>query len=302
VRSVGLTQLRAGIELVVLPAVEAVLAERELENWSVYQDVLANQAWLIGLFADEAEARRGWSELRPGLPRRGVGSPTLREIADADWRDSYKAHFHAWRCGSLHWIPEWERTTRRIPRGHHAVYLDPGLAFGTGNHETTRLCCRRLVDFARELTPRARRTWRVIDAGCGSGILAISAAKLGCGRVIAFDNDLQAVAVARKNVRHNGVARDVRVFPAGLDELARLEAELVLANIQADVLIAHAPLLLDAVASDGVLVLSGILSHELEHVRRAFAAADPNWRQSSRTAGEWSDLRLMRSRNRRLKK
>jgi ribosomal protein L11 methyltransferase len=277
-----------------IEALDDVLAEVGDVRWSTFEDVLAGRAWLIGVFPDEAAARAGWESLRANLPPAIAETPVWRELADVDWRESYKAHFKAWRCGRLHWIPEWERATRRGPRGDAAVYLDPGLAFGTGNHETTRLCCRRLVEYARGLTPRARREWRVIDAGCGSGILAISAAKLGCRYVFAFDVDPEAVAIARENARRNQVGAIVRAATGGVEErLARRRADLVLANIQADVLLVHAATLLRTVTPGGWLVLSGILATELADVRRGFlTAAGQGWRVSSRVRGEWSDLVL----------
>src|SRR4030095_8213160 len=104
-----------------------------------------------------------------------VGEPSHRTLGDVDWRDSYKEHFHAWRFGRLHWVPVWERDKHIVPPGDAVLWLDPGLAFGTGNHQTTRLCVERLVTLAEE-----RGTGGVvIDAGCGSGILALSAALLG---------------------------------------------------------------------------------------------------------------------------
>jgi ribosomal protein L11 methyltransferase len=137
----------------------------------------------------------------------------------------------------------------------------------------------------------------VIDAGCGSGILAISAAKLGCRRVVAFDVDREAVTVARRNVRCNSVSGAVRVLTGGLHPMPRAAngADLVLANIQADVLLAHVRDLLGAVAPGGELVLSGILGRECPAVRDAFVrAAGPGWRVRSRRLGEWADVVLRR--------
>lgn len=262
-------------------------------RWSVYEDVDARSARLCGYFADESAARAAWSELRRSLrgTLRPAGAPVLRSVADEDWRESYKAHFKAWRHGRLHWVPEWERGTHRVPRGHAAVYLDPGMAFGTGNHETTRLCVRELVRFAGRLTPAARRGRHVVDAGCGSGILAISAAKLGFPRVFAFDNDREAVAVARKNARRNNSGTAVRTATAGLETALRSRrADLLLANIQSDVLVQHAPLLVHAVRPGGWLVLSGILAREVEGVAERFREAAAGGRITTRLLGEWASV------------
>jgi ribosomal protein L11 methyltransferase len=216
--------------------------------------------------------------------------PEVRALADDAWRDSYQAHFKPWRCGRMHWVPLWERETYALPEGDVAIWLDPGMAFGTGNHETTRLCCERLVAFANERGTGAR----VIDAGCGSGILALSAARLGFRDVRGFDNDPEAVAVSRENAAINGLGDIVEFTVDDLESgLAGREAELVMANIQADVLMRFAARLVGAVAPGGVLVLSGILAGEIEAVRVAFAADAPGFSQESRSLGEWADLRLI---------
>jgi ribosomal protein L11 methyltransferase len=135
----------------------------------------------------------------------------------------------------------------------------------------------------------------VIDAGCGSGILALSAVKLGYLRVAAFDNDPLAVEVSRDNATLNRLAGSVDFYLGDLvSGLAGRQAELVLANIQADVLIKFSRELLGAVAPGGSLVLSGILASELDDVREAFAGLAPGWSGASRVLGEWSDLLLTR--------
>lgn len=267
-------------------------------RWSVFEDAIAQRARVRGFFATEVEAREAWAELVAALPAELAEPADLAclPVVEADWRESYKAHFKPWRCGRLHWVPEWERTRHRVPRGDVAVFLDPGLAFGTGNHETTRLCCERLVAVARQIPARRRAALRVIDAGCGSGILAISAEKLGFGGALAFDNDAVAASIARENVRRNGVASRVRVLAGDLASmLARRRADLVLANIQADVLVAHAGLLVAAVRPGGWLMLSGILARESAAVAAAFEKAAGARCESGlarRRAGEWSCLTL----------
>ena len=123
-----------------------------------------------------------------------------------------------WRFGRLHWVPIWEREAFRLPPGDAVLWLDPGLAFGTGNHETTRLCVERLVALAerREKAGEAKAGARVIDAGCGSGILALSAALLGFRDVRGFDNDPEAVRVSGENAALNGLADRVEFFVGDL--------------------------------------------------------------------------------------
>jgi ribosomal protein L11 methyltransferase len=305
-----LAELKIEIPASAADAADDVLLEHGVAGWSLLQDAIARRAWVVGIFPGVAEARARWTELAPLLAAAGVGGagaaagvadgsePALRELADADWRDSYKAHFHPWRCGRLHWVPVWQRESYALFPGDAVIWLDPGLAFGTGNHETTRLCCERLVAFAQGGGRKAAggiNKLRVLDAGCGSGILALSAARLGFGNVAGFDNDPEAVRVSRENAALNGLGGAVEFFTADLVAgLAERQAELVLANIQADVLMRFARELLGAVAPGGELVLSGILAAELAQVRDVFAAAAPDWVVESRTLGEWSDLRLAR--------
>ena len=288
-------------------AIDDVLLELGVEGWSLLQDVIVRKAWLLGIFEQENEAQTRWVELRPLLvaagvavattagSELGVAEPVVRLLPDQDWRDSYKAHFKASQFGRLHWVPVWEREKFQPAAGEVVIWLDPGLAFGTGNHETTRLCCERLVALATEAGERVTE-WRVIDAGCGSGILALSAAKLGFKRVAGFDNDPEAVRVSEENAALNGLSGAVEFFTGDLVSglAGGRQAEIVLANIQADVLMRFVVELTGAVAPGGALVLSGILAIELEKVRDVFAAAVSTWSVESRVMGEWSDVSLRR--------
>ena len=269
-------------------AVEELLAEREEQHLMVIEDKPAGRAWLTGYYDSRSTAlaagQRFITALDPGWL---VTEPGISELADKDWKESYKEHFKAWQFGRLHWVPVWEREIFKLPSGDQVLWLDPGMAFGTGNHETTRLVVERLVHFAGKGGARGR----VIDAGCGSGILALSAVKLGFTQVVAFDNDPLAVDVSRDNAELNGLAGCVEFYVGDLvSGLAGRQAELVLANIQADVLIKYAPRLIAAVAPEGVLVLSGILASELDQVRAVFEALVSSGTTNTRVMGEWSDL------------
>jgi ribosomal protein L11 methyltransferase len=285
----SLTEIKAEIPAAVVEETDVLLQELGVEGWSLLEDAIMKRAWLVGVFTSEAEARTRWEALKPQLV--SVGEPVIRALADQDWRDSYKAHFKAWQSGRLHWVPVWERATYTLPAGDVALWLDPGLAFGTGNHETTRLCCERLVAFAASRGTKGR----VMDAGCGSGILALSASLLGFRDIAGFDNDAEAVRVSQENATLNGMAGAVRFFTGDLvSGLAGQNADLLMANIQADVLMRFAGQLVAAVAPGGVLVLSGILAIEVEKVREAFKAAAPDWAVEGRTMGEWCDLAMKR--------
>lgn len=286
-------ELKLEVALGAVPAIEDLLAEQEEQRLMVLEDKPSGRAWLTGYFETREDAQVAWRTFAPLLDAEWLATePELNELADKDWKESYKEHFKAWQFGRLHWVPVWERETFRLPAGDEVLWLDPGMAFGTGNHETTRLVVERLVKFAAENGVAGR----VIDAGCGSGILALSAAKLGYTRVAAFDNDPLAVEVSRENAGLNGLAGGVDFYVGDLvTGLAGRQAELVLANIQADVLMRFAQELRGAVATAGALVLSGILASELAQVCEAFARLAPDWRVDTRVMGEWSDLVLVRS-------
>lgn len=283
----SLTEIKAEIPAAAVEETDILLQEQGVEGWSLLEDAIAKRAWVVGVFPDEASARAAWGALKPQLSV--IAEPVLRALADQDWRDSYKIHFKAWRSGRLHWVPVWERGSYAIPAGDVALWLDPGLAFGTGNHETTRLCCERLVAYAAQRGPRGR----VIDAGCGSGILALSAALLGFKDIAGFDNDPEAVRVSQENAALNGMQGAVRFYTGDLvSGFTGQPADLLMANIQADVLMRFAANLVAAVAPGGVLVLSGILAGEAEKVRQAFLDAAPGWDVTGRALGEWCDLML----------
>lgn len=272
-------------------AIEDLLAECEEQRLMVLEDKPSGRAWLAGYFDTRNEALNVWRDFAGRLDPEWLATrPELQDLADKDWRESYKEHFKAWQFGRLHWVPVWERATFTLPPGHAVLWLDPGMAFGTGNHETTRLVVERLVRFAETRNPADR----VIDAGCGSGILALSAVKLGYRHVAAFDNDPLAVDVSRENAVLNDLAGRVDFEVGDLrNGLQGRQGELVLANIQADVLIRFSDELLAAVAPGGILVLSGILAREVDQVRETFLGRVPGWQVESRALGEWCDLVLI---------
>ena len=294
VEGMELFEIKAEISPAVTNGVDDLLLEVGVGGWSILEDAIAKRAWVVGIFEGENVAKARWALLEPLLTNLEVaviGQVEERPLGDQDWKDSYKIHFHAWRFGRLHWVPVWERSTFVLPAGDAVLWLDPGLAFGTGNHETTRLCVERLVEIAEQQKP----VGRVIDAGCGSGILALSAALLGFRDVVGFDLDAEAVRVSKENAALNKLTAHAEFFTGDLiSGLAGCQADVLLANIQADVLMRFAGELVAAVRPGGHLVLSGILAAELGAVRAVFAKAAMGWTIDSRVMGEWSDLALKR--------
>jgi ribosomal protein L11 methyltransferase len=285
-------EIKAEVPSEATPLLEDLLAEHEEQRLMVLEDKPSGRAWLTGYFESPAAARAAWENLVMAIDGNWARTlPEVRAMPDDDWKNSYKAHFQAWKFGRLNWVPVWERATFKLPAGEEVLWLDPGMAFGTGNHETTRLCCERLARFAETRGNAAQ----VIDAGCGSGILALSAVQLGFNQVAGFDNDPEAIRVSEENAALNSLAGQVNFYVGDLvTGLHGQSAGLVLANIQADVLVKFAHELRDAVAPGGQLVLSGILGDELAIVQAKFGAVAAGWRVESRVLGEWADLALTR--------
>jgi ribosomal protein L11 methyltransferase len=194
---------------------------------------------------------------------------THRRVGARRWTTAWRRYVRPVRVGRLYVRPSWERSP--APAGCVVVEIDPGMAFGTGLHPSTRLCLRAIVRVMASATGGAAPT--VYDVGTGSGILAIAAARLGAGRVWAVDNDPVAVAVARENVRRNGVARRVRVARGEGLEGAPGRADLIAANIVADVITPMLPAARRRLAPRGVCVASGIVAGRLRDVLRAARAA-----------------------------
>lgn len=207
----------------------------------------------------------------------------VRRLRAQDWSESWKRFFRTERISPRLVVrPSWERY--RPARGERVIVIDPGLSFGTGQHFTTRSCLRFIDDIAR-----AGTAGRFLDLGCGSGILGIAAAKLGFKQVLAVDNDPEALAVARENVRKNRAGERV-VCRVGDIAAARRKGRfrVVVANILAGVLREHAAEIagmLDPHAASR-LCLAGILAHQYPAVRDAYLAAGLA-EVSTLTDGEW---------------
>jgi ribosomal protein L11 methyltransferase len=215
------------------------------------------QSTVRGLFADEALATEAATLLLAQDWAGDVHVQALQTVPDEDWVRLTQSQFAPVSITPTFWIvPSWHETPAAAQR---VIRLDPGLAFGTGTHPTTRMCLRWIAQHAQ--------TWpRVLDYGCGSGILAIGAALHGAVAVDAVDIDAAAVESTRANARANGVG--VR---AALPDAAQGRYDLVLANILAQPLKLLAPLLAGHAAPGAALVLAGILERQADELRAAYA-------------------------------
>ena len=214
------------------------------------------------------------------------------EIPDEDWKLSYRRHFKTERIGRRLVVrPPWEP----LPDGEVVLTLDPGLAFGTGKHETTRAC----LEYIDELAPAANgETSTFLDMGCGSGILSIAAAKLGYSGVMGFDVDQEAVDASIENAALNGAAVAYAKFALGRTGSGKAAAsdrfgvaDLVAANILGPLLIRFADEIVPCVGRR--LIISGILSELYPEVLRAYEERGLH-EVSRKTLGEWTTGLLSR--------
>ena len=280
---------------------------------SSYHDIEEETTRMQIFFEDPALADAAKACLGSALEIVGVSVPiTVGDLPDEDWKLAYRRHFKTESVGRhLLIVPEWELASIDQPNDRTIVCLDPGMAFGTGKHETTRAC----LEYIDELSGKGS----FLDMGCGSGILSIAAAKLGYAPVAGFDIDEEAVAASKENAEKNGVQVDYRAFALGKgavtldssieaakgiypdlalqgkanDPSARPfePADLVVANILGPLLIAFADEIVGYVKKD--LVISGILTELYPEVLAAFTSR--GFREVSRkNLGEWSTGLLTR--------
>lgn len=188
------------------------------------------------------------------------------DVYEADWANEWKKYFHAQKVSDYIVIkPSWEEY--HDGSDETVIELDPGMAFGTGSHETTRMC----IEFIEEYMEQGAK---VIDVGCGSGILSIAAAKLGASSVLALDIDPVAVSVASDNVDKNGVCDKVKVISSDItsDVPVEKEYDIVLANIIADVIIKLNDTVGSFLKKSGMYICSGIIKDRLADVLESLEA------------------------------
>ncbi|MBB1603892.1 50S ribosomal protein L11 methyltransferase [Variovorax sp. UMC13] len=213
---------------------------------------------VIALFADEALARGAAAVLAAQDFFEGCETIGVAEVPEQDWVRLTQSQFAPVEITPEFWIvPTWHEPPAQA---RQVIRLDPGLAFGTGTHPTTRMCLRWIA------TAQRTASARVLDYGCGSGILAIGAAKFGAASVDAVDIDPAAVEATRLNADANAVQ-----LQSGLPDAASGRYEVVLANILATPLKVLAPLLCAHVQPGGSLVLAGILERQADELKQAYA-------------------------------
>ncbi|MCC6208524.1 MAG: 50S ribosomal protein L11 methyltransferase [Gammaproteobacteria bacterium] len=219
---------------------------------------------VIGLFAPDTDIVTVLAGLQRALDLPEPPDCRVKRLQERDWVRVWMDRFHPMRFGERLWICPSGQTSAEAGPDSVIVTLDPGLAFGTGTHETTALCLEWL-------DRNVRPGWKMIDYGCGSGILAVAAAKLGAGHVHAVDIDPQALYATAENARKNQVAGIIdEGDPAALPDVP---VDCIVANILAGPLITLAPRFATLLRAGGHLVLSGILHEQAAEVSAAYSEA-----------------------------
>ena len=198
-------------------------------------------------------------------------------LKDRVWEEECQKDFPSMRFGKRLWVcPSWD-TESILSNDSIVIHMDPGLAFGTGTHQTTSLC----LEYLDSNPPK---NLHVIDFGCGTGILAIAAVKLGAKSVIAIDNDPQAVLSSKENVAKNKCENTITTIHS-IDQGSDRKCDLLIANILANPLVELEPLFSDLVHTNGMLLLSGILKEQVDRVVKCYSINFSNIEVANK--GEW---------------
>ncbi len=215
--------------------------------------------------------RIGLEQLR-SMVEIGSGDITSSQTEDIDWINNWKQFFQSFYIDDILIKPTWE-PLKEEGKNKFLIEIDPGISFGTGKHETTQLCIRQIRKYLKEGE-------RVLDVGCGSGILSIAALKLGAGSVVGTDVDGDCITSTHENMTVNHLAENSGEFYVGnlIDDKAFQEKigagyDLVVANILADIIIPMAPALYQCAKEQGVLITSGIIDFKENEVKEALEQA-----------------------------
>ncbi len=215
--------------------------------------------------------RIGLEQLR-SMVEIGSGDITSSQTEDIDWINNWKQFFQSFYIDDILIKPTWE-PLKEEDKNKFLIEIDPGISFGTGKHETTQLCIRQIRKYLKEGE-------RVLDVGCGSGILSIAALKLGAGSVVGTDVDGDCITSTHENMTVNHLSENSGEFYVGnlIDDKAFQEKigtgyDLVVANILADIIIPMAPALYQCAKEQGVLITSGIIDFKENEVKEALEQA-----------------------------
>jgi ribosomal protein L11 methyltransferase len=256
-----------------------VLRKREVQGYFAADDSTARLRSRLRRFL------RGLAKIYPGVDEKGLA---WRLIKERNWNSAWQKFFTPQRIGRSFLVcPPWLAPPPL--NGRHLITIEPGLAFGTGTHATTR-CCMESIERVAALSSHGR--YDALDVGTGSGILSIALVKSGARKVWAIDNDPVALKVARVNLLANDAAQTVRLSAAAVGQIRRSFA-VVVANLTAETILYVADGLAARVAPGGFLILSGILQQKARGVMRYFAGRSFKLLRRTREK-EWVTLMLQR--------
>lgn len=208
---------------------------------------------------------------------KGRGVVKARKVNEEDWENNWKRYYKPTRAGkNIVIVPIWENYEEQ--KGDITVKLDPGMAFGTGTHETTRMCIKQLERYVDG-------NCTVFDIGTGSGILSITAARLGAGHVVGVDFDEVAVKSAKENIKYNDVS-NIEILHGNLMDVVHGKADIIVANIIADIIIPLSDEVKSFLNKDGIFISSGIIQGRQDEVTDKLKKCDFNIENIDRD-GEW---------------
>ena len=247
----------------ILPQIES---DDGIAYLSFYLEEEVDKEEMLAKVRDEFEAMRAYANV-------GEGTIEESQTEDLDWVNNWKQYFHQFYVDDILIIPSWEEV-KPEDEDKMIIHIDPGTAFGTGMHETTQLCIRQLKKHVTKET-------RILDVGCGSGILGMLALKFGAAYSVGTDLDPCAIDATYENMEVNGITRDQYEVMIGniiddkevQDKVGYDKYDIVVANILADVLVPLTPVILNQLKKGGVYITSGIIDDKEDTVVEAVKAA-----------------------------
>jgi len=270
---------------------EGILFEAAPSPWSLVLNRKTKVLILEGIFENKEQAEKEIHKINELLPL-NIDQNKIGNL-DQSWEKAYKNHFQPWSYKDFKFVPEWERKPLDQNTDLSCIYIDPGMAFGTGTHETTRLCIEIMVDvFYQKSLPKDR----FLDVGCGSGILSILAQIVGFQNILGIDNDENAIINSKQNLSLNFESSKINFMQQCINTIESNSFNCIVANIQADVLMTHSDRLIRSLYKNGNMILSGILDYEVDEVSRNFqkqlTASNLDARTQTRKKNEWCALHI----------
>lgn len=275
--------------------VDGFLFENAPTNWFLEENRLTGEGLLVGVFSSKEDMLLHKANIINGIGALVNFCFSDTTMDNKDWNESYKDHFIPWSYHHFHLIPVWLKDSYKVPTNNLSLFLDPGMAFGTGNHESTRMCLEFLIE--KELS--SQNSHSMIDLGCGSGILSLSACLLGYKNILGIDNDQDAVRISKDNALLNQLDQKVIFKTSNLYDIDKSLGtfDCVVANIQADILISCAERIFQLTHKGTTIILSGILSKEIDQVIQEFNrfGLDTPLEYSLKHLGEWSSVQFFKN-------